>query len=34
MPGEIKSPKIYDGSVGKNRIKKPIVKYIYLVNGA
>jgi hypothetical protein len=33
VSGEIKSSKIYDEGVGKNRIKKPIVKYIYLVNG-
>jgi hypothetical protein len=31
--GEIKSSKIYDAGIGKNQIKKPIVKYIYLVNG-
>jgi Protein of unknown function (DUF3592) len=34
VSGEIKSSKIYDEGMGKNRIKKPIIKYIYLVNGA
>jgi Protein of unknown function (DUF3592) len=33
VSGEIKFSKIYDTGLGKNRIKKPIVKYIYLVNG-